>query len=247
MPAFKDHFSRQSAAYSRHRPGYPPELGRVCRRECARPGVSRSTARRARPGRAWQLAGHFERVIAIDGSVPQLMPAPCLHVGVHYVAGDCRVDCRSRRAAALVTAAQAAHWFDFERFYAECRRVLRPGGSSPPGPTRSSASTLRSTRSSMISMRCGRRFWPPERRYVELGYRTLPFPFDEERRPALTLVTEWALDRSLGYFGSWSAVQRCRDSTGTDPLPALRRALEPHWAGRLRRLEWPLHLRVGRV
>ena len=26
MPAFKDHFSRQSAAYSRHWPGYPPEL-----------------------------------------------------------------------------------------------------------------------------------------------------------------------------------------------------------------------------
>ena len=26
MPAFKDHFSRQAAAYSRYRPAYPPEL-----------------------------------------------------------------------------------------------------------------------------------------------------------------------------------------------------------------------------
>ena len=65
-----------------------------------------------------------------------------------------------------------------------------------------------------------------------LGYRNLPFPLDEEPAPAFSLVTEWDLDQALGYFASWSAVQRCRDSTGTDPLPALRRALEPHWAGR---------------
>ena len=87
----------------------------------------------------------------------------------------------------------------------------------------------------------------PERRYVEAGYRNLPFPLAEEPAPAFTLATEWDLEQALGYFGSWSAVQRYRDSTGRDPLPELCRALEPHWAGRLRRLEWPLHLRVGRV
>jgi ubiquinone/menaquinone biosynthesis C-methylase UbiE len=31
-------------------------------------------------------------------------------------------------SVSLVAAAQAAHWFDFERFHAECRRVLVPGG-----------------------------------------------------------------------------------------------------------------------
>jgi hypothetical protein len=91
------------------------------------------------------------------------------------------------------------------------------------------------------------RYWPPERHYVEDGYRNLPFPFAEESVPGFTLVTEWDLDQVLGYIGSWSAVQRCRDSTGTDPLPELRRALAPHWEGRSRRLEWPLHLKVGRV
>jgi hypothetical protein len=90
------------------------------------------------------------------------------------------------------------------------------------------------------------RYWPPERRYVESAYRDLPFPLEEEPAPAFRLVTEWDLEQVLGYFGSWSAVQRFRDSTGIDPLPALKRALEPHWSGP-RRLVWPLHLRVGRV
>ena len=66
MPAFKDHFSRQSAAYSRHRPGYPPELiefvvasapDRYLAIDCAT-GSGQA---------ALQLATHFELVLAIDG------------------------------------------------------------------------------------------------------------------------------------------------------------------------------------
>ena len=72
------------------------------------------------------------------------------------------------------------------------------------------------------------RFWPPERRYVEAGYRDLPFPLAEEPAPAFTLATEWDLEQALGYFGSWSAVQRYRDSTGTrSPAGAASRAGTP--------------------
>lgn len=28
----------------------------------------------------------------------------------------------------LLTTAQAAHWFDLEKFYVELKRILRPGG-----------------------------------------------------------------------------------------------------------------------
>jgi SAM-dependent methyltransferase len=193
------------------------------------------------------LARHFERVIAVDGSVSQLVRAlPA--VGVQYVAGLAeRLPLRAG-CAELVTAAQAAHWFDFERFYAECRRVLRPGGLVAAWTyEKFHVDPALDAVVDHFYVDVVGRFWPPERRYVEARYRNLPFPLDEEPAPAFTLVTEWNLDQALGYFDSWSAVQRCRDSTGTDPLPALRRALEPHWAGRLRRLEWPLHLRVGRV
>jgi hypothetical protein len=52
----------------------------------------------------------------------------------------------------------------------------------------------------------------------------------------------------LGYLASWSAVQRCRERTGRDPLDALRPRLAASWppSGALR-LRWPLHLRLGRA
>jgi hypothetical protein len=90
--------------------------------------------------------------------------------------------------------------------------------------------------------------WPPERRYVEQGYRTLPFPWREERVPAFELETDWDLEQVLGYLATWSAVQRFRDRVGHDPLPALRPQLEAAWpACRARRLRWPIHLRLGRA
>jgi SAM-dependent methyltransferase len=246
MPSFKDHFSRQAAAYSRYRPAYPPELISYVAALAPSRGLAIDCATGSGQA-AVALARHFERVIAVDGSVPQLiraMPA----AGVTYLAG--LAERLPLRAACgdLVAAAQAAHWFDFERFYGECRRVLRPGGLVAVWTyAKFRVDPALDAVVDHFYVDVIGRFWPPERRYVEAEYRDLPFPLAEEPAPAFTLATEWDLEQVLGYFGSWSAVQRYRDSTGRDPLPELRRALEPHWAGRLRRLEWPLHLRVGRV
>ena len=124
--AFKDHFSRQAAAYSRYRPAYPSELIAYVASLAPSRGVAIDCATGSGQA-AVALAGHFERVIAVDGSVRQLaqsLPAD----GVHYVAALAeRMPVRDG-CAALVAAAQAAHWFDFERFYPECRRVLGAGG-----------------------------------------------------------------------------------------------------------------------
>jgi hypothetical protein len=91
-------------------------------------------------------------------------------------------------------------------------------------------------------------YWPPERRFVEDGYRTLPFPWREERPPSFALAANWDLEQVMGYVATWSAVQRYRDQAGRDPLPALREELLPAWpAGASRRLEWPIHLRLGRA
>ena len=92
-------------------------------------------------------------------------------------------------------------------------------------------------------------YWPPERRYVDDEYRTLPFPWREERAPTFALQTQWSLDQALGYIATWSAVQRFRDAhPGHDPLPELRAQLATHWrAAETLRLDWPIHLRLGRA
>jgi SAM-dependent methyltransferase len=245
VSAFKDHFSRQAAAYSRYRPAYPLELIACVAALAPSRGVAIDCATGSGQA-AIALARHFERVIAVDGSVPQLIRALPAQ-GVQYVAALAERLPLAGGCADLVTAAQAAHWFDFERFYAECRRVLRPGGVVAAwtyGKFHVDP-TLDALVDHFYTDVVGR-YWPPERSYVEAGYRDLPFPLAEESTPAFKLVTEWDLEQLLGYIGSWSAVQRYRDSTGEDPLPVLRRELQRHW-GQTRRLEWPLHLRVGRV
>jgi hypothetical protein len=90
-------------------------------------------------------------------------------------------------------------------------------------------------------------YWPAERRHVETGYRELPFPFAELEPPNFAMQAEWTLSELLGYIGTWSAVQRFRETTGHDPLPELARELEEHWGtpARVRTIRWPLSLRVG--
>jgi hypothetical protein len=90
-------------------------------------------------------------------------------------------------------------------------------------------------------------YWPPERRYVELGYRTLPFPWRELPAPAFQLETDWDLAQVLGYLATWSSVQRYKESVGQDPLEALRPRLAALWPRSVAlRLRWPIHLRLGR-
>lgn len=243
--SFKDHFSRQSAAYSRYRPAYPPALiefvvahapGRRLAVDCATGNGQAAVA----------LAEHFDAVLAVDGSASQLARAQH-HPRVHYAAGLAeRLPARDR-SVELVVAAQAAHWFDFARFHAECRRVLVPGGVV-------AVWTYEKFRVNDVVDAVIDDFytngvgadWPPERRYVDQGYRTLPFPWRELPAPALQLETHWDLEQVMGYLGTWSSVQRNRERTGLDPLEALRPRLAALWPPAVAlSLRWPIHLRLG--
>jgi SAM-dependent methyltransferase len=243
--AFKDHFSRQAADYRRYRPTYPAALidfvasccpGRTVAVDCAAGSGQAAVA----------LAGRFAAVIAVDGSLGQLARAEP-HERVRYAAGLAeRLPLRAGTVD-LVAAAQAAHWFDHDRFHAECRRVLAPGG--------------------VVAVWCYEKFrvdpaidavvddfydnvvgadWPPERRYVAEGYRSLPFPWREELAPPFEIEVDWDLAQLMGYLATWSAVQRCRDRTGQDPLTALQSHLARLWSPAApRRVRWPVHLRLG--
>jgi len=244
---FKDHFSRQSAAYSRYRPAYPAELiefvaaqapGRRLAVDCATGNGQAAVA----------LAEHFDAVLAVDGSASQLSRAQP-HPRVHYATGIAERLPVGDGSADLVAAAQAAHWFDFERFHAECRRVLVPGGIV-------AAWTYEKFRvnddvdaviDDFYTTVVGP-YWPPERRYVELGYCTLPFPWRELPTPAFQLETDWDLAQVMGYLATWSSVQRYKERVDQDPLEALHPRLAALWPRSVAlRLRWPIHLRLGRA
>ena len=244
---FADHFSAQAADYARFRPHYPTELFDFL--------ATASPARRL----AWDcgtgsgqaaigLAAHFERVHATDPSAGQLEHAT-RHERVTYSLGRESGSGLPGGSTDLVTAAQAAHWFDIERFHSECRRILAPRGVVALwtyGKFRVDPA-VDAVVDHFYSDVVGR-YWPPERRHVEQGYRSLPFPWHEESVPEFELTDDWDLEQVMGYLATWSAVQRCQDQSGRDPLRELQPRLAGLWPpGGTRRLRWPIHLRLGRA
>ena len=90
-------------------------------------------------------------------------------------------------------------------------------------------------------------YWPPQRRFVEEGYRTIPFPFEEIAAPAFCMEARWKFEQLLGYIGTWSATNRYIKDTGYDPLKSLACGLKKVWGNMdsPRCILWPLSLRVG--
>jgi len=88
-------------------------------------------------------------------------------------------------------------------------------------------------------------YWPPERRLVEEGYRSMAFPFTEIAAPLFNMEARWELAHLLGYLRSWSATGRYVDVKGVDPVAELEKRLAPVWADAPRTVTWPVSLRVG--
>jgi SAM-dependent methyltransferase len=244
--SFQDHFSTQAVTYAKARPTYPPALFA----SLADLAPGRTLAWDAGTGSgqaAVALAAHFERVVATDPSAAQLAQAGA-HPKVAYLQaaetapmiGDASVD--------LVTVAQAAHWFDRPKYYAEVRRVLRPGGVVALWTyelctinPQIDAAVLRFYRGPVGP------YWPPERRHTETGYREFEFPFPEMPFGRFSMEHAWTLAEFAAYLRSWSAVVRFTKANGFDPVEALEAELAPLWGGDRRNISWPLSGRLGRL
>jgi SAM-dependent methyltransferase len=248
LAEFADHFSRLSARYAAYRPRYPDALFDAIARASRRGGrvwdCATGTGQAALP-----LADRFEAVIATDASRQQIRSATP-HPRVRYVVGLAEAAPLGDRWADVVTVAQALHWLDLRGFYAEARRVLRPGGlfvAWTYGTQRLDDAALDGVMEDFYARVVGP-FWAPERRWVETGYRTLDFPFNEVAIPATVMSERWTLPQLLGYVSTWSAVARCRELTRRDPLPELEARLAPLWGNPAEpsRIEWPIAVRAGR-
>ncbi|MGH7509983.1 MAG: class I SAM-dependent methyltransferase [Gemmatimonadales bacterium] len=247
MKPYADHFSRLAAAYAECRPSYPDELfgylaGLASRRDLAWDCAAGS-------GQASvPLARIFRRVVATDASAAMLDRAP-RHPAIEYRVATAEASGLGGSTVDLVTVAQALHWLELEPFYAEVERVLRPGGILAVwtyGGQRLEDDALDAALTRFYFQTVGP-YWPPERRHVDSGYRTLPFPFAEIESPAFSMVARWTLSQLLGYVRTWSATQRFRETLGHDPVDRLGEELAVSWGDpELRRsVLWPLSLRAG--
>lgn len=241
-----DYFSKQATSYSRYRPEYPDTLY-----ERLMPLVPNR-------GRAWDcgtgsgqvarvLAAYFEEVQATDLSAAQIEQAQGPE-NVTFSVATAEQSGLADNSVDLIVVGQAIHWFDFEAFWQECRRVAAPNAVLAFWTYGLADAGLpddfeRHYHSDVVGP-----YWPAGREHVDALYSSIHAPFKRLADEMLTLELNRTLEHYLGYLDSWSATQRYRDQLGEDPLAAVKSQLAEHWAvgldSGLRHIQWPLALKV---
>lgn len=243
---FKDHFSGHAAEYASYRPSYPPELFEFL--AGAAPASAQAWDCATGNGQsALGLVKYFECVVATDASSRQLAAAQS-HERVDYRLEHAESTSLPDASCDLVAVAQAVHWFDRGRFYAEVRRVARPESLIAVW----TYDVMRVDRKvdcllDVLHAETVGAYWPLERELVDSRYASLGFPFREFDVPSFEMEHRWTVEHALRYLSTWSAVRRFVADRGHDPLDQLEAELRTAWGPGSRQVVWPLTVRVGRV
>jgi SAM-dependent methyltransferase len=113
----------------------------------------------------------------------------------------------------LVTVASAIHWFDLDKFYAEVRRVVKPGGVlaawtyyTPVFGNDVDAIIRRPAHDVLAD------YWDERLHYAVDEFRDLPFPFEPIDTPRFRTDMRWNMGDLLGYFETWSSSVKYREA-----------------------------------
>lgn len=247
MKAVQDNFSAGAADYARYRPDSPDGI------------YDFIYAHSPRFGTAWdcgtgngqvaiRLASKFEDVYATDISDEQLKLAP-QQPNIIYRKERAEATSLHDHSVDLITIAQAIHWFDFDQFYKEVKRVARPDALIAAWTY--SLMKLTPEVNKIIDhfyRDVTGPYWDKERHLVDEGYASIPFPFQEIKAPDIFITRHWTLSELIGYLRTWSGVQHYIRQKQQDPTIELEKELRTVW-GHSEKLEvrWPVHVRAGRV
>lgn len=241
----KDNFSHASGDYAKFRPTYPQELLLFLRNRLSHTGAAWDCAT-GNGQVAGELAGFFDRVAATDISREQLKNA-VKKPNITYSLQPAEKTDFPDNSFDLISVGQAVHWFDFEKFYKEAKRVLKPNGliavigyslfkSNPE-----TEAVILHFYKNIID-----KYWDPERRYLDEHYKTIPFPFQEVETPEFQQKYTWNFKQLEGYLKTWSAVKHYEKQQGENPvdliLPDLKSAF-----GREGEVIFPILFRLGQV
>ncbi|MBC9246140.1 class I SAM-dependent methyltransferase [Paracoccus sp. 11-3] len=242
-------FDRNGRAYARFRPDYPPDLSDWLAQ------IAPSTRQAVDVGcgsgqLTAQLARHFAGVIGLDPSGDQIENATS-HPRIGYICSSAEALPVADHSTDLITAAQAAHWFDRPAFYAEARRIAAPNAVIALisyGVLQIDDPELAQRFARFYRDDIGP-FWPPERKLVDEGYAGIDFPFAEIPTPDLSIRLTWRLADVMGYLATWSAVRRAIEADQQLVLDSFAAEFSALWGDpeQARQVAWPIKMRVGHV
>ncbi|ETO92910.1 class I SAM-dependent methyltransferase [Legionella oakridgensis] len=243
------HFNRQTENYLSYRPDYPESffdfLATLARAnayvwDC---GTGNGQA-------AFSLSKRFDLIVATDINFSPLTIAPRCD-NLNYICCASEKTPLLESSIDLITVAQALHWFNFDNFYAEVRRVAKP--SAVFAAWCYSLGRMNEKIDAIIGKLyldiLGERYWPKERRYIDEHYQSIPFPFQRIMTPAFVIEKNLDLYALLGYLNTWSAVKEYQKYNHENPIELIINDLQAVWGDpkEQRIMRWPLHVLAGLI
>ena len=247
MTNFKDHFSQFAKTYAKGRLRYPPEL------------FSYLSSLTKEHELAWDcgtgngqaaigLKEYYKNIVATDPSAQQIencTPDPKITYLVEPAEKPSLLD----GSVDIVTVGVALHWFNFDLFFPEVKRVLKKGGIIAAWayflPTISTEIDLILKRFTEDPLGA---FWKPEIKLIHEDYKTIPFPFQEIKTPDFVIQKKMDLDQFIEHMYTWSAVQFYMKEKNVNPVELIYKELLSAWGNVKEEKEiiWKMPLRVGR-
>jgi ubiquinone/menaquinone biosynthesis C-methylase UbiE len=241
----KDNFSTQASTYAKFRPTYPKEVFEYLNSVVK----NKNTVWDCATGNgqmAIELAKIFTKVYATDISQKQLDNA--FHAeNIKYSIAKAEETHFANDTFDLITVAQAIHWFDFDKFYAEVNRVAQNGavlfviGYGMPRFEGKIDEILQDFYWNVTGP-----YWDAERKHLDNKLESISFPYEQIECPIFKNEYHWTLEMAEGYFNSWSAVQHYINKNGENPVIEVIEKLKHVWKDK-ERVDFPLFTKVGKI
>ena len=213
MHRHQELFSDKSEIYLSSRPRYPAKLYQHLVELCDKHERVWDVAC-GNGQAAIDLADYFAEVQATDISQQQIGNA-IVHPKVKYSVQPAEATSFAENSFDLVCVAQALHWFDYEKFWPEVQRVLKPNGVFAAWGY--SWFKIRKDIDTIIEqdfLQILQPYWARQNQLLWDGYVDVPIPFKLQPMPAIEMTMQWNIDELFTYLHSWSATRRCMDAIG---------------------------------
>ncbi|HXL57847.1 MAG TPA: class I SAM-dependent methyltransferase [Chitinophagaceae bacterium] len=242
----KDNFSAQAKLYASFRPYYPDLLYDFLFQQVKNFNSTLDCAT-GNGQVAVALAKKFKEVYATDISEKQLAHATQLP-NIIYKQEAAEQTSFADKYFDLITVAQAVHWFNFDKFYSEVKRMLKPDGIiAIIGYGLIRVNKAIDEWIDHFYWNIVGPYWDKERKYVDEEYTTIPFPFKEITAPVMYIEYKWNIDQFIGYLNTWSALQHFIRQRGYNPVTEeLLQQLNNVWQDDIiQTVRFPLFVKAG--
>jgi len=243
-----DLFSVQADDYAKFRPTYPDALFNYL----ASQSPGRETVWDCATGSgqaALSLTKYFDRVIGTDIS-QALIDKAGRHAKITYKVVPAEQTGLPDHSVDLVTVAQALHWFAYDKFFPEVKRVLKPRGVFAAwGYTHLRTDAPVQKLTDYIHNELLKDYWAPQISILNSRYADIPFPFEPIQPPKFEISQALTFDQLIGYLVSWSAAQQFIQEKGQDELQRIFGEIRTAWGDltQMKPVRWEVFMKAGRA